>query len=280
MFAHAQPDAVVLLGWTLQPLLLAGMAFAVAAWALAVHAVNAAHPTAHVPVMRSVAFGAGLLALLVALVSPIDAFADDLFSVHMLQHLLIAFVAAPLLVLAAPGTLLLRISSTAVRRRLVLPVLHGRIVRWLTFPAFTWLLFGLVMWLAHFTPLFELALESPTVHDLEHLAFLVAGFLYWLPAIGSEPIPWRLGISGRLLYLVLGMPVSSILGLVIVAQTSVMYPHYAGAGALADQRLAGSVMWVGGDLLTVAIIGVAGWLWVRREGAREQRRQGTAPHSG
>lgn len=271
MLAHATPGSVTFFEWTIEPLLLAAIGLAAAAWLVAVARVNEAHRRTPVPAWRSVAFLGGLLTLFVALASPIDTFADDLFSVHMLQHVLIAFVAAPLLVLGAPGTLLLRVASHGVRRAVLLPMLHSRPVRMLTFPAFTWLLFAVVMWVAHFSPLFELALESDGIHQLEHLAFLVSGFLYWLPAIGSDPLPHRLSSSGRLLYLFLGMPQSSLLGLVIVSQTTVMYPHYVAAGALADQRLAGTVMWIGGDLISVALIGVAGWLWLQAEARRAQR---------
>ena len=276
MLAHAGPGSWVVLDWTFEPLLVAALLVAAVAWLLAVARIGAAHAHAPVPPWRSVAFLGGLLTLFVALASPIDTFADDLFSVHMLQHVLISFVAAPLLVLSAPGTLLLRVASPSVRHALLLPILHSRVVRALTFPVFTWLLFAVVMWVAHFSPLFELALESDTVHQLEHLAFLVSGFLYWLPAIGSDPLPWRLGGSGRLLYLFLGMPQSSVLGLVIVSQTTVMYHHYVAAGALADQRLAGTVMWIGADVISFVLIGVAGWQWLRTE-TKRARRQHAGP---
>lgn len=281
MLAHAAPGTWALFGWSIAPLPVLSLAALAALWLVGVRHVRTrsvgigqARP---IPRSRSILFLAGLATLFVALCSPIDTYADDLFSLHMLQHLLIAFVAAPLLVLAAPGTLALRAAPPAVRRRVLVPLLRSRPVRWLTFPLTTWLVFGAVMWLAHFTPLFELALESDGIHELEHAAFLVAGFLYWLPAIGSDPLPWRLGVSGRLLYLLLGMPVSSVLGLVIVGQTSVMYSHYAGPGALADQRLAGTVMWLGGDLIGAVLIGVAGWLWLRAETRRARNRAAHGP---
>ena len=279
MLAHAGPGSWVVLDWTFEPLLVAALLVAAVGWLLAVARIGAAHAHAPVPPWRSVAFLGGLLTLFVALASPIDTFADDLFSVHMLQHVLISFVAAPLLVLSAPGTLLLRVASPSVRHALLLPILHSRVVRALTFPVFTWLLFAVVMWVAHFSPLFELALESDTVHQLEHLAFLASGFLYWLPAIGSDPLPWRLGGSGRLLYLFLGMPQSFVLGLVIVSQTTVMYHHYVAAGALADQRLAGTVMWIGADVISFVLIGVAGWQWLRTE-TKRARRQHAGPLAG
>ncbi|MEO8510833.1 MAG: cytochrome c oxidase assembly protein [Chloroflexota bacterium] len=265
----------VLWGLTLDPLLLAALCGVGAAWLLAVGSINAAHPGSPVSLWRSVALLGALLAILLALQSPIDTFADDFFSVHMLQHLLLSFVAAPLLVLAGPMLIVLRVAGASTRRRVALPLLASRAVRLITFPGLTWGLFAAVMWIAHFSPLFELALESEAVHQAEHALFLGSAFLYWLPAIGAEPLPWRLGWSGRLLYLVLGMPLSTVLGMVLVAQTSILYPAYLGAGAaaaLADQRLAGAVMWVGGDLISVVLIGVVVAQWIRTERRRVLRR--------
>ena len=256
------------------PLLLA-VAAAVSGWLWAVHSIGRAHPRTPVPRWRTAAFMAGICALVLALQSPIDTYADDLFSVHMVQHLLLGFIAAPLLVLAGPVVVLLRFVKPWVRARLLLPLLHSRVIRIVTHPVVTWTLFGVVMWAVHFSPLFELALESEPIHELEHLLLLATGYLYWLSAIGSEPMPTRLGWSGRFLYLVVGMPVSSVLGLALVAQTDALYPAYASASgpaaALADQRLAGTVMWVGGDLIGIVMLGVVVWLWLRTESARMRR---------
>ena len=90
----------------------------------------------------------------------------------MVQHILLMLVAAPLIALSAPITLLLRVSSHETRRRWILPVLHSRIVRTLAFPVVAWILFAAVMWVAHFSPLFDAALEDPFIHELEHVLFL------------------------------------------------------------------------------------------------------------
>lgn len=278
VLAHAVPgDGSTLVGWALQPVL-AGIILAGLGWLLAVWRINAGHPRSRVPLRDSAAWFGGLLILLVALQSPIDTFADDSFSVHMVQHMLIAFVAAPLLVLAAPGTLLLRASPPRLRRGILLPILHGRVVRALTFPAFTWAFFAIVMWAAHFTPLFELALESEAIHEAEHLLFLVSALLFWLTAIGRDPVGWRLDLSGRFGYLLLAMPVNSLLGLVIVAQVDVLYARYAvalGDRALDDQRLAGTIMWLGADMLMVVFLGLLVARAVSREKQRMRRRAGS-----
>jgi putative copper resistance protein D len=253
------------LDWPLEPPFLALVALAGLGWLVVVWRVNEAHPATHVPVARSLAFGGALLALVVALQSPIDGLADQSFSAHMVQHLLLLYVAAPLLVMAAPVTLLLRLARLGPRRTLLLPLLHSRVARVATAPVVTWLAFALVMWATHFSPLFELALESEPIHDAEHVLLLGSAVLFWLPVIGREPLPHRLGLSARAAYVALAMPGSSVLGMVIVSQTAVLYPHYAAQGvaaALADQRLAGTIMWVGTDVFSVVALALLIRAWL------------------
>jgi putative copper resistance protein D len=224
---------------------------------------------------------AGLGVLILALASPIERYDTTLFSVHMVQHLLLTLVAAPLLVLAAPITLLLRVSSSAVRRRWILPVLHSRFVRVVSHPLVAWCAFAAVMWFAHFSTLFDAALEDEMLHRLEHVLFLTTALLFWWPVIGADPSPHRLSYPARVFYLALGMPLSSFLGLVIYSADTVLYPHYAtlrrewGPTALEDQALAGGVMWAGGDVAFVVAIVLVVAAWLRheeREGRREDAR--------
>jgi putative copper resistance protein D len=251
----------------------------IAAWLylLAVRSVDGAHPGNPVPRRRLWAWLAGLAVLLIALQSPIERYDTTLFSVHMVQHLLLMMVAAPLLLLAAPVTLLLRVVRPPVRRGWVLPVLHSRPVRFLAFPVVAWVVFALVTWAAHFTPLFDAALENSIVHYGEHALFLGAALLFWWPALGVDPTPWRLPQAGRIGYLALGMPLNTFLALAIFSATSVLYPHYAtlqrdwGMSALEDQAWAGGIMWVGGDLVfLVALVGAVG-AWLRAEEAEGRR---------
>jgi cytochrome c oxidase assembly factor CtaG len=262
-------------GWPLQPLLVALLIAFAAGWAVVVWRIDRMHPATPVPPLRTVAFLAALATLFVALQSPIDAWADDRFSVHMVQHILLMFVAAPLFVLAAPITQLLRLSRPGLRRRVLIPLLHGRVARGVTFPIVTWLVGVGVMWVVHFSALFERALESESVHDLEHVLLLGSAMLFWLPVVGSEPVPWRLGWSGRFGYLALSMPFGSLLGMVIVSATVVLYPHYAALGgdALQDQRLAGTIMWVGADLLSLVALAFLVRAWMIHEDRRTGREQ-------
>jgi putative copper resistance protein D len=280
--APLEPTPATLIdGWTFAvdvwlPVLLAALAY----WK-ARDMVNLRHPANPVPRWRLWSWLAGLGAIVLALASPIEFYDTTLFAAHMIQHLLLMMVAAPLLVLAAPITLLLRVSSPEARRRWILPVLHSRVVRLVSHPLVAWLLFATVMWFAHFSPLFDAALDDLTLHRLEHALFLGTALLFWWPVVGADPSPHRMGYPARLFYLALGMPLSSFLGLVIFSSETVLYPHYLnlvrdwGPTPLQDQQWAGGIMWAGGDLAFVValIVTVAAWLrHEERENLREDAR--------
>jgi putative membrane protein len=223
----------------------------------------------------------GMAAIAFALLSGIEAYDTTLFSVHMVQHLLLALVAAPLIALSAPITLVLRVSSPRTRRRWILPVLHSRIVRVLAFPVVAWVIFAGVMWVSHFSALFDAALEDPFLHDLEHLLFLGSALLFWWPAVALDPAPWRMPHPVRAMYVFLQMPQNTFLAVVILGATSVLYPHYAtnvrawGPTALEDQQTAAGIMWLVGDVIFLVAILAILYGWMRseaRDAARTDRR--------
>ena len=272
------PDAATLVtGWSFDiqvwlPILLAAWA-----WLAAVRSVDRAHSGNPVPRSRTAAWLGGLTVLIIALESPLALYDTTLFTAHMLQHLLLTLVAAPLLVLAGPITLLLRISTPEFRKRRVLPVLHSRLVSFIGHPVVAWLIFMAVMWGTHFSPLFDASLEDPTIHELEHALFLAAAMLFWWPVIGVDPAPHRLPHVARIGYLALGMPFSSFLGLAIFSASTVLYHHYAtlqrtwGQSALTDQGWAGGIMWAGGDLVFLIALIVAVGVWLKAEEAEGRR---------
>src|SRR6476469_5692328 len=184
-------------------------------------------------------------------------------------------VAAPLIALGAPITTLLRAATPDVRRRLILPILHSRVTRVLSFPVVSWLAFAAVMWGTHFSPLFHLSLEQPLVHDLEHALYLGAGLLFWWPAVGLDPSPWRMPHPVRAMYVFLQMPQNTFLAVTILNSTAVLYAHYAtttrtwGPSVLEDQQIAGGVMWLTGDILFLAAMGAILAGWMIHEKARE-----------
>jgi putative membrane protein len=244
---------------------------------LGVRHVAREHPANPVQRWRAWSWYLGLLVVFVALESPIGTYDTTLFSVHMVQHLLLMLVAAPLLAIGAPITLLLRVSSGEQRRRVILPVLHSRPVRLIAHPVLAWVLFAAVMYWSHFSGLFNAALEDEGWHFVEHALFLGAALLFWWPVVGADPSPWRLPHPARVGYLFLGMPWSSFLGLAIFSAPAVLYPHYAtvvrtwGPSPLVDQQLAGGIMWVGGDAAFLVAMLIAVWVWLRAE-EREGRR--------
>jgi putative membrane protein len=266
----------VLLSWSLDPLVMGGLLAAAAAWIVAVRRVAAAHPANPHPRYRSWLFIGGLVAIALALCSPIEAYEGQLFSVHMVQHLLLELVAAPLLLLAAPITLALRATTPAWRRRL-LAVLHSRAVRVLSFPVIAWGLFAAVNWGWHFSTLYDQALENDPLHYLQHATFLAAALLFWWPPLGVDPSPWRLPHPVRLLYLFLAMPQNSFLGVALLSAPTVLYPHYLtnlrdwGPTPLEDQQLGGTIMWVVGDVAFLAGMALVLLLWMRHEERRTVR---------
>lgn len=143
----------------------------------------------------------------------------------------------------------------------------GRVAPLRRVPALVaWLLFAATGWLVHFTPLFETATGSLPVHVFEHALLLGGGLLFWAQVVGpAATISYPL----RLLYLVVAMPQNTFVALAIFSTRRVLYPHYgSGTEALADQRLAGGIMWVAGDLVLLAAVLLVAMAWA---GSEERR---------
>ena len=263
------PDlAAFLTDWSFYPQVVIPLLAAAAAYLWAVRRVNAAHPANPVPLDRPVFFLVGLACIGVALLSGVERYDTELFAVHMVQHMLLVFGAAPAIVLAAPITLVLRVATPAVRARWILPVLRSRVVKVIAHPLVAWLLFTAVMWGSHVSPLFDAALEDPLLHDIEHALYLGTALLFWWPVVGRDPSPWRLPYPARVFYLALQMPLNSLLGVAILFSGQVLYPHYMTTGRtwppspLEDQQLAGAIMWGVGDaaFLVAILLVIAAWM--------------------
>ena len=194
-------------------------------------------------------FLTGMAILAVVYLGPLPAWSHTFFWAHMTQHLLVMMAAAPLLVLGNPVTLAFAASSGATRRRWIVPILRSRAVRLLTNPYLTWALFAGVLLGAHFTPFYGWALSN---HDgdyfIEQPLFLVVAVLYYFPLIGSNLQPQRPTHSFRLVSLALMMVPEAITGAVIYFAPTLLYPFFDrprpfGLDPLADQQLAGGLMW-------------------------------------
>jgi putative copper resistance protein D len=279
--AEAPTIVSLLLGWTFEPLPTLAIAVAIGWWLWAVRRIDSLHPVNPVPRSRTVAFLAAMIALAFALISGIGRYDTALFSVHMVQHLLLMLVVAPLIALSAPVTLILRLSSASTRRRWIVPILHSRPMRVVAFPVTDWIIFAGVMWGSHFSPLFNAALEDPLLHDVEHGLFLSSALLFWWPAVGLDPAPWRVRHPARIVHVFMQMTQNTFLAVVILNAPSVLYAHYAtlvrpwARSAIDDQRLAAGIMWLGGDLifLTAIMVLVAGWMRAEGRGIARADRQ-------
>ena len=208
--------------------------------------------------------GAAVLAMLLA--PPLDALAGRSFAWHMLQHLGLTMGVAPLLTLSNFGRVLLRLLPDGARRRSV-RALRAKPIALATGPLVAWTVFAAVLYAAHFSPLYEAALEHEPMHAIEHALFLGAALLFWQPLAGGSAR--ELGYPARVLYAFLALPQGAFVGLALYAADVPLVPHYVEvegiAGALADQRAAGEIMWLGsGMVMLVALLCVVA-AWSRHE---------------
>jgi cytochrome c oxidase assembly factor CtaG len=224
----------------------------------------------------AIAFYAGIATLILALCSPVDAYSDVSFNVHMAQHLLLTLAAPPLLALGAPITLALRASEPATARRLT-RLLRGRVSSFLSHPVVGWSLFVGVAFVVHLSPLFDASLRSNVVHAFEHALWLSASLIYWWPIVGRDPSPHPMAYPTRLLSLFLTMPAMSFLALAIFSSSTALYPSYAalpapwGPMALASQQDAAVLMWLVGNLGSMVAILCIAAAWKRDEDTRQRR---------
>ena len=236
---------------------------------------------------RTALFFIGLATFVLALASGIELLAGDLFSVHMLQHMLLTIVAAPLIMLGAPVRPLLRGLPVVVRARVIRPLAGNGAVRGLLhllrhpLVAVAIYVGGLYLW--HWPALYDAAVESDGLHALEHAHFFIGALLFWSVVIDPEPFKGTLPYAARIVYLLLaGAAQNTLLGGILAFSTRALYAHYSeraavlGVDALTDQRVGGAVMWVPGDAIFLVAASGAFFLWLEME-EREQRRreQGT-----
>jgi cytochrome c oxidase assembly factor CtaG len=236
------------------------------------------------PVWRTGVFFLGIGTVLFALVPALDDLAADLFSVHMLQHMLLTAIAPPLLFIGEPVRPLLLGLPDLVRARVVRPLARSGPVRALVHvlrhPLVAVLLFvgGVYLW--HWPPLYDAAVEDARLHVLEHAHFFGAAMLFWSVVI--DPVPFRgtLPYAARIVYLLLaGAAQNTLLGGILSFSTQQLYPHYAdrtlryGLEALTDQRIGGALMWVVGDAVFLLGVSLAFFRWLAHEEETQRRRE-------
>ena len=220
----------------------------------------------HFGLSQLMAFYAGLITILCALISPLDAFAGWLLTVHMVQHLLLMMVAPPLILYGAPYLPILSGLPHDLLKDGVGPFLGSRVLRkvgcFVAHPIFCWsaFIFTSVAW--HAPLMYELALRSPTWHQLEHVCFLTTALLFWLPII--QPWPWvtRVPRWAIIPYLFLADFQNTALSAFLMFYERVLYPTYqtvpriTSMTPLEDQAAAGAIMWVAGSIFFLIPVGL------------------------
>ena len=192
---------------------------------------------------RALVFVGGLSIIVFALSAPFEALTHQSLSAHMVQHLLLTVVAAPMLWLGAP-TAPLFVGLPRPARRTLLAVTRSRSAGWLLHPGVGWIAFALSFWVWHVPALYDLALESDAWHHLEHACFFVSALLFWRPVILAWPARISWPRWTMIPYLALAMFQSLPLAAILTFSDRVLYAGYA---SIDDQARAGVIMWVPGS---------------------------------
>ncbi|WP_405986815.1 cytochrome c oxidase assembly protein [Streptomyces sp. NBC_00872] len=240
---------------------------------------------------RTVAFTAGVLTVALVMCTKLNDYGMVMFSVHMVQHMVISMVSPILLLLGAPVTLALRALPVAGRghkgpRELLLMVLHSRYARIVTHPAFTIPLFIASLYGLYFTPLFDFLMGSRTGHVAMMVHFLAVGLIFFWPIMGIDPGPHRPGHLMRMLELFAGMPFHAFFGIALMMASEPMVAAYRdppgslGIDALTDQNAAGGIAWAFSEIPSVLVLIALVYQWYRSEQRQARRSDRAADRDG
>jgi putative membrane protein len=226
--------------WTFEPSVLVGVGVLAVLYLMAWRRGRATGSPHRPGYGRLTLFAAGLLAILAALISPVDDLGDQLFVMHMVQHILLLDI-APILLILGFNKVLLR----PVTRRL-----HAieRRAGYLAHPAFAVVAYVGFMWAWHVPAMYDAAVRSTTVHALEHACFFTAGALYWWHLLSPIRNRYRLAGLGPVAYMVVTKLLVGLLGILLAFAPTTIYsfyaghPHYWGLSPHTDQSMAGLVM--------------------------------------
>lgn len=232
------------------------------------------------PLARTGSWLLAMALLVFSLNSPITLLADSMFWAHMVVHLTLITVAPLFLVLAQPIRLAAAATGESGDRR-IRRFLSYRVVRLFAGPALGLPIYAAVLIGTHLTGFQDLALREAWAQDLEYALYVGGGWLFMLPLVGDELCgPTRLGAPLRFASFLLAMGPDTLVGVTLMMSSYQIAPGYAasragwGMDAMADQYLAGAIMWFGGDGLMMLLLLIVAWQWIRRDGIGEARNHG------
>ena len=264
--------------WHVEPVALGALVVAAAAFALGRARLRADSDARVATGGRALAFYAGLVVVAAALMSPLHAVADTLLSAHMLQHIALMLVAAPLLVVARPWTALAR----ALPDRIRIPATRSSIVgigrRATQSGIAVWSLGTAVVWTWHLPAPYESALGNEVLHGFEHASFVAVSILFWEAVLRPDLSGPGYGAAIALSFAT-GLQ-SGALGALLAFATEPLYPTHAaratvwGLAPLADQQLAGVIMWVPMGGVYAAVMAALFLRWLRAVERRSPARSG------
>jgi len=231
----------------------------------------------HWPLGRTISFVVfGNGTLFIATQGPLAFLDTTLLSTHMVQHMLLSMIAPIFLALGAPITLLLRVTRGKVRKTIA-SVLHSRFVKVLSFPLFAGFIYIINPWLLYFTGYYEATLTNSLLHNFNHLHFIMVGSIWTWSLIGIDPMP-RMGFGLRLFSIFVTLPFHAFLGLTIMNQSDGLARTYYdslnlewGPGVIADQQIAGGLLWAAGDVIGLLLFLALAIQW-SKDSEKEARR--------
>ncbi|CAM5318902.1 MULTISPECIES: cytochrome c oxidase assembly protein [Streptomyces] len=244
------------------------------------------------PVSRMIFWTVGVLTIAFVMCTKLNDYGMVMFSVHMVQHMVISMLSPILLLLGAPVTLALRalpVSATRGRkgpRELLLMLLHSRYMKVVTHPAFTIPLFIASLYGLYFTPIFDFLMESKTGHIAMMVHFLAVGLVFFWPIMGVDPGPHRPGYVMRMLELFAGMPFHAFFGIALMMASEPMIgtyknpPSSLGIDALTDQQAAGGIAWAFSEIPSVLVLIALVFQWYATEKRQARRTDRAAERDG
>ncbi|MFG2475654.1 cytochrome c oxidase assembly protein [Streptomyces fagopyri] len=241
---------------------------------------------------RTVSFVVGVLTVMLMMCTSLNDYGMVMFSVHMVQHMVISMLSPILILLGAPITLALRALPVAARRgtkgprELLLMFLHSRYMRIITHPAFTIPLFIASLYGLYFSPVFDFLMGSKTGHTLMMCHFLAVGLVFFWPIMGVDPGPHRPGYLLRMLELFAGMPFHAFFGIALMMASTPMVETYKNPpaslaiDALTDQNAAGGIAWAFSEIPSVLVLLALLFQWYGSEQRQARRTDRAADRDG